>query len=542
MNHQPISLIGRKHVNRSLTALRLAPLVLALASAFGAAPALAQNLSTPAPEASFTVTGFEISGENPIGDARAQAVLQPFVGPQTDITRLEAARRALADAIRTSNVGLYRVVLPPQEVNGTVKLVVAKIPVTAVTVSGSHYFTEGNIRASVPSLTAGDTPNMTHVERDLEQANDNPAKHTTVKFAEDATGQGISADIHVEDKNPWSFTVGANNTGTASQGGEARLLGYLQYANLFDRDEVLGLAYTTSPANPDEVKQYGIYFKAPLYAWGGFISASHSYSSTSTGALGSGQTITGAGDITGIAYTQLIEPLGPYKSSVAIGLDDKLFKSPVLEGIGEIGGPVRSRPISLAYVGNYDGTWGTAGFNLEVDHNISSGANNDTASYQANRADATTSWNALRMGYNVTSPIWRGFSLAVRVLGQYSPDALIQGEQFGLGGASSVRGAPERVVIGDSGLSSSIEVYSPEIYWNLRALVFTDAGFVTRHDPVPGQPDRDQLQSVGFGFRWTYAQSAQVAVDWGYLTKGSSYPSIPAGSNRVSANLLYTFN
>ncbi len=526
-----------------MTALRLAPLVLALASAFGAAPACAQTtLSTPAPEASFTVTGFDVTGDNPIGDAQAQAVLQPYLGAQTDISRLEAARRALADAIRNANVGLYRVVLPPQEVNGIVKLVIAKIPVTAVTVSGEHYFSEGNIRASVPSLTAGDTPNMTHVERDLEQANDNPAKHTTVKFAEDPTGQGISADLHTEDKNPWSFTVGANNTGTSSQGGEARVFGYLQYANLFDRDQVLGLAYTTSPSNPDEVKQYGIYYKVPLYSWGGFISASHSYSSTSTGALGSGQTITGAGDITGIAYTQLLQPIGSYKSSVAVGLDDKLFKSPVLEGIGEIGGPVRSRPISLAYVANYNSTWGTVGFNLEVDHNITSGASNDNAAYTANRADATPNWNALRGGFNLSAPIYRGFSIAARVLGQYSSDALIQGEQFGLGGASSVRGAPERVVIGDSGISSSLELYSPEIIYNLRVLVFTDAGYVTRKDPVPGQSKDDQLQSVGLGLRWNYAQSAQVAVDWGYLTRGSSYPNIPAGSNRVSANLLYTFN
>lgn len=533
---------GRKLVKRSLTALRLAPLVLALAAAFGPLPSYAQQISSAPPEASFTVTGFDVTGDNPIGADRTQEVLKPFLGPQTSITNLEAARRALAEAIRSAGSGLYRVVLPPQEVTGTVHLVVAKIPITAVTVTGEKYFSEGNIRASVPSLQAGQTPVMTSVERDLEQANDNPAKHTTVKFAEDPNSEGITAELHADDKNPWSFTVGANNTGTASQGGEMRILGYLQYANLFDKDQTVGIAYTTSPDQPDNVKQYGLYYKAPIYTWGGFFSASHSYSTTSTGALGSGQVITGAGEITGVAYTELLTPIGAYKSSVAIGLDDKLFKSPTLEGVGDIGGDVRDRPISLAYVANYDGNWGAMGFNAEVDHNISSGSYNNDEAYSANRFGASTNWSVLRLGYNVQAPIWRGFALAVRVLGQYSPDALIQGEEFGLGGATSVRGAPERVVIGDTGMTSNIEVYSPELPYNFRVLAFTDAGFVTRRDPVIGQPERDQLQSVGVGLRWTYHQTAQFALDWGYLTKGANYPSVPTGSNRVSANLLYTFN
>jgi hemolysin activation/secretion protein len=533
---------GRQLVKRSPTALRLAPLVLILAAAFAPLPALSQQLATAPPEATFTVTGFEISGENPIGNDKSQEVLKPYLGPQTDITRLEAARRALADAIHNSGVGLYRVVLPPQEVNGVVRLVIAKIPITAITVTGEKYFSEGNIRASVPALAVGETPNMTIVERDLEQANDNPDKHTTVKFAEDPNSNGITAELHADDKSPWSVTLGANNTGTGSQGGEARILGYLQYADLFGKDQTIGLAYTTSPEDPNEVKQYGIYYKAPIYTWGGFFSASHSYSSTQTGALGSGQVITGAGEISGIAYTQLLNPMGSYKSSAAIGLDDKVFRSPTLDGLGQIGGNVRDRPVSLSYVGNYDGNWGTMGWSGELDHNLTGGAYNNADAYTANRYKATQYWTALRLGYNVESPLWMGFALAVRLNGQYSWQPLIQGEEFGIGGASSVRGAPERAVIGDTGLSSSIEVYTPELGYNVRALVFTDSGFVIRKYPVVGEPDRDALQSVGVGLRWNYAQTAQFSLDWGYIVHGADYPSIPTGANRVSANLLYTFN
>jgi hemolysin activation/secretion protein len=337
-------------------------------------------------------------------------------------------------------------------------------------------------------------------------------------------------------------TLGANNTGDPAEGGEARVLAYLQYANLFNMDQTLGFAYTTAPSDSSGVKQYGLYYKAPIYFLGGVVSASHSYSTTSSGALGSGQVITGAGTIDGIAYTQLFSPIGAYKSSVALGLDDKLFRAPTIGTAELTGGDVRSTPISLAYTANYEGSWGTNNFSIEVDHNLTAGSHNDDESYNANRVGASNDWNALRVNYTLGVPLYRGFALNVRVVGQYSSDALIQGEEFGLGGASSVRGAEERAVIGDSGASSTFEIYTPNLGQNVRLLAFSDNGFVTRHDPVIGQSSRDQLQSVGVGLRWTYLQFAQFAIDYGYITKGSQYPTIPSGTQRIHANLLYTFN
>lgn len=516
--------------------------MLAIAAAFGTAPALAQQTISAAPDVTFAVTGFEVTGDNPLGADTTQSTLKPYIGPAENLTQLEQARQALAAAIRDAGLGLYRVTLPPQDAVGTIKLVVAKIPLVAVNVSGEKYFTEANIRASIPALVVGDTPDMRVVARNLEEANDNPAKHTTVKFGEAADGSGIEASIDVADKSPWSLTVGANNTGNPAEGGETRVLGYLQYANLFNLDQTLGFAYTTAPGDSGGIKQYGIYYKAPIYPWGGLVSASRSYSTTSSGALGSGQVITGAGTIDGIAYTQLFSPIGAYKSSVSVGIDDKLFRAPTIGTTDLTGGDVRSRPLSVAYTGNYEGSWGVNNFSVEFDHNISSGNHNDDEAYNANRVDARTDWNALRVNYTLGMPLYKGFALNVRVAGQFSSDALIQGEAFGIGGASSVRGAEERAVIGDSGASSSFEIYTPDLGANVRLLAFSDNGFVTRHDPVVGQSSRDQLQSLGVGLRWTYLQAAQFALDYGYITKGSQYPTIPSGTQRLHANLLYTFN
>jgi hemolysin activation/secretion protein len=53
------------------------------------------------------------------------------------------------------------------------------------------------------------------------------------------------------------------------------------------------------------------------------------------------------------------------------------------------------------------------------------------------------------------------WSLQGRVLLQWTPDPLVPGEQFGLGGAQLVRGYEEREATGDRGWLASLEVASP---------------------------------------------------------------------------------
>jgi len=51
---------------------------------------------------------------------------------------------------------------------------------------------------------------------------------------------------------------------------------------------------------------------------------------------------------------------------------------------------------------------------------------------------------------------------------------LISGEQFGLGGADSVRGFEEREISGDDGIQLNLETHSPSFGPGLRPLAFAD--------------------------------------------------------------------
>jgi hemolysin activation/secretion protein len=91
---------------------------------------------------------------------------------------------------------------------------------------------------------------------------------------------------------------------------------------------------------------------------------------------------------------------------------------------------------------------------------------------------------------------------------QHSGEALAAPEQFGIGGANSVRGFFERERSDERGHSGSLELYTPDLSprlgwkdWTLRLLGFYDFGRTSRVDPQPGEPVHNGIASAGIGVR-----------------------------------------
>lgn len=131
--------------------------------------------------------------------------------------------------------------------------------------------------------------------------------------------------------------------------------------------------------------------------------------------------------------------------------------------------------------------------------------------------------------------------LFTRLEGQWATSALIPAEQLGIGGHDSVRGYKEREVLGDLGVNGTVEVRSP--LWSLnrvapaedntsvplsetptrigwQILGFTDAGYSSLEDALPGEDESETLWSVGLGlrmeFRMTEKIQSYLKFDWGF--------------------------
>jgi len=501
---------------------------LALCIAIAAAlPALAQQSVPPAPAPQsapspvFAIKGFQVTGDNPLGEGETSAVLAPFLRSDATIETLQKATVALETALRERGFGLHRVALPPQEVGERVTLNVVRFTISRVTMEPLKIYDEGNIRRSIPELKEGETPNFKVLAIQTAIANENPNKQIQVGIKESEEPDKIDATVTVKELRPWTFAASLSNTGSESSGRD-RLTVAGGHTNLFNLDHSFVGAYTTSLERAEDVKQLGLSYKIPLYSLGGVVGATYTYSDV-VGNFGT-FTSTGAGHTFGLSYTHYLPPDGGRRSYLSVAYDDKLFRAAVIND-ETIGVDRRSRPLTLGYASRTETDTAAWGYNADFAFNLAGGSGNDLASYQAEDPNIdTVRWKALRGRANYSSVLANKWIWSARGEFQYSPDVLISGEQFGLGGLGSVRGSSiERPLSGDRGLSGTLEVTSPELMTGLRAIGFLDAGWLGNTNPTPPKPTSDHLASTGLGLRYGNGPWA-LAVDYAYIVTGSKVP------------------
>ncbi|WBY03415.1 ShlB/FhaC/HecB family hemolysin secretion/activation protein [Ramlibacter tataouinensis] len=522
---------------------RVAPAVLALAlsavagAAWGQAPAAPL---APAPEPVFAIQGFQVTGDNPLGPAETGRILAPFVRADATMGSLQQATGALEAALRARGYGLHRVSLPPQEVGATVRLEIVTFSVHKVAVEGAQIHGAGNVRRALPELQEGRTPNFKRLAVQTAIANENPNRQVQVGIREGDEPDRIDATVTVKESRPWTFAVNASNTGSDSTGRD-RLTVSGGHTNLFDRDHQFTGAYTTSLERLSDVQQVGLAYRVPLYALGGVVGASYTRSDV-VGNFGA-FTSTGAGHTFGLNYTWYLPPEGGRRSYLVLGLEDKVFKAARINDIVVPGAlDRRSRPLVLGYNARTETDAAVWGYDAYLAVNTGSGRANDLASYQSEDPRvATTRWKALRGTLHYAAPFAGSWLLSARAQYQYSPDVLISGEQFGLGGSGSVRGtAIERPLSGDKGLAGSVELSTPELGPGLRLFGFADAGWLWNNSPNgTTKPASDRLGSIGLGARYTRGPLV-ASVEYGRLVAGSRVPlALNASSPQNGDDKLY---
>jgi hemolysin activation/secretion protein len=495
------------------------------------------------PQVRFTVEKFVVEGENPLSENRTQELLAPFLGEHEGLARIEKASNALEQALHDRGYQFHRVVVPPQRAaDRVIKLRILTFPLDKITVEGNKHFTDQNILASIPPLRPGLSPNTLKVSRSLLMANEHPAKRVAVFIRESQETGKISAKVKTNDMRPYQFFSSYANTGDKATG-RTRLSTGFQHSNLFNRDHIITLSYTTSPGHWSDVQQYGAFYRIPLYDIGAGISVFYSHSKADQGTVADFFDVSGKGDFAGISFDYTLFPIGDYSHKLTIGLQDRLFENDTSFLGTPIGVDVRSRPMSLRYNGDFKNARVSTGFYVEYTSNLVCGADNDKKAYEATRADADPHWGAVRFGADLNYTLPKNWQLRSRFAGQVSNEPLISGEQFGLGGVRSVRGFDEREISGDNGYQFNLEVWTPVIVHNLRFLGFFDTGRRNLDDPHPGQIAGESISSIGMGLRWYWKSYLSISIDAAHVLNGISEGDdiTKTGDNKVHFNVFVRF-
>jgi hemolysin activation/secretion protein len=511
-------------------------------------PHLAAAQTSPAPaDTTFAITAFNVSGDNPLAAGEAERVLAAFVRPNATLETLQKAANTLEETLRDKGFSLYRVVLPPQQITDTVALSIVSFKLGTVTIQGNKQYSDDNVRNSLYELQPGKTPNFKKLAVQTTIANENLGKQVQVALKESATPDTVDATVTVKETKPWQGSLTVNNAGTEATGRDRVTLAF-GHSNLFDADHQLTGAYTTTTARADTVKQLGLSYRAPLYDSRSVLGLSFTKSDV-VGSFGTFNS-TGAGQTVGASYSYYFAPRQGYRSYFTASVDDKQFDVAQINGLPLVGQLLRrSRQISAGYVGRFESNTMAWSYNAELAANIPNAGNGNTLeAYRSEDPRITNNnWKALRAGGSYSTGLGGNWLLGVRGTAQYSPYAMIAGEQIGLGGAASVRGAAERPLAGDRGGVGSVELTSPEMTQGLRMLGFMDAGWLGNNAPnATTKPGRDQLRSVGLGLRYG-APSVALSADWGRIVTGSVVPttlnslSPQKGDQKLHLNLSARF-
>ncbi len=484
----------------------------------------------PAPELGFMVTGFRLSDEVPLEAGRVDALLAPYRGREVTLDELLTAAKSVEAAIRDQGYAFYRIVLPPQTLtDGEIFLQVVNFKVGNIAIENNRHFSRENILRMLPRLEPGTAPNIDRLAEDVRYANRHPAKRMELLFREGEGERTVDARIRVQDEQAHSVFAILRNTGNEATG-KWRLSFGGQHTNVFDRDHVVNITATTSPDkhHHDDVKQIGLSYGIPFYSWGGHVNAFYAKSDVDSGVIENFFDVRGAGHVSGISVIKYLPRVFDlYDHEVQLALEDKHFTNDIRftpsalvtpPGVGD----VRSRPASVKYSLNRETALLRYGAHVQYLANVDGGTDNTSTAYNRVRVDsfgnslkADTNWQAWRFGGFGNFSLPQNWRFNFDVTGQWTDEALIPGEQFGLGGLASVRGYDERELAGDSGYVMRTELVAPAVFGKWIAHGFYDHGYRDLEAPQGATTTHEWLQSTGLGLRYAIGPLA-LRMDLAY--------------------------
>lgn len=487
---------------------------------------------------SFEVKQFVVRDQVVLSADEAADILEPFLGDHAGLDGLYAAKDALEQALADKGLSFYRAVLPTQTLkDGIVYFELVEFKLADIEVTGNEHFSSANILSGVPVAKA-ESPNIDKVTAALRVLNDNPSRSVKLNFKAGDERDTLKAIFEVEDQDPQSFYTQINNYGGDPNSRFRLALGY-QHNNLFDRAHALTTTYTLSPEDLDELKQFGINYRIPIVSYPSFINLLYSKSTVnsvveSSTVFGVQQfNVVGDGEVLGISFEKPLANHGNFAHGVTLGVNHKkLDNTSALVNI-------HPRPLQLGYSGRYRTPAHNLFFSLQLSSNLEGGANNtasDYRNYGLGSSRYAADWSKLGFNLSYIYP-FSGQLLSLNWAGQWSDDALISGEHFGLGGVQSVRAYEDHVIAGERAQQLRVEYWStPFTAQKLRWVGFFDAGEVARSStPLP----QSSINGYGLGLRWNEAGRASVSAD--LAVAGESAGVTQRGDNRFYLSLFYRF-
>lgn len=518
----------------------------------GAWAQAAASTAAVRPEPRFEIKRFELVGADKVPADRLSKALASLTGPGRRFSDIESAVQTVRDVYAEAGMTAIQVLIPEQTLeDGVVKLQVEELEVARIEVEGAQSRSQDNVLRAVPGLRQGTTPVDTVLSAQLRLANENPGRQMQVTFRTEDDGT-LTGVLRVADRSPWTTQLSLDNTGSATTG-KYRAAVATQHSNLLDRDIVGSVQLQTSPRYEKAVQVASVSARVPFYPLGLMVDAS-----TVASSVDSGTVKTAAGDYLlsssglnlSLRVTRLLPRWGGVDHRISVGQDWRHVDSRITSAAG---GPslvpdIVLRPISVSYTMNWKDDPRSVFAQVSVSRNLPAGGRSAEEVFQEPglRAQANPRYTIVRASAGAATAVG-DWTLSAQWSGQWTEDALVAAEQFGIGGEGSIRGFNGRLASADTGHRLGIELQSPVRTAKLGAFgplagawtVFAEAGEVRRNLPQPGEKVRTTLSAGGLGLRLTWRESLALRADLGVVARGEGLAA--RGDHFLHVSLSYAF-
>jgi len=471
--------------------------------------------AAPAAAVHFEIKAFQVKGNTILTPAEVEDAVYAYTGPDRTPDDVEAARAALQAAYETRGYSTVLVVIPEQSVeSGFIRLEVEPQKIGKVVVNGAH--DEARIRREAPSLAEGGVPNLHDVQRDVVALNRMAHRRVTPEFVPSEGGRALDVELRVEERPPLRATFEINNRASPSTS-ELRASAALRYDDLWARGDSVGVSVQTAPERTEDGTVYSANYVARLSS--SLQMLVYGVRSDSDISVVDGLNVVGAGDLVGVRLLATLPSSGKTYYSATVGIDYKSFDEDVTLGADREAVPITYWPATLSWRADWVGDDVRADLTLSTTFGLA-GLGDDRTVFDNKRYQARPSFFVLRPEGSRTQTWANDWQWWTRFAGQWSEDALISNQQFGLGGVDSVRGYFESEVMGDYGAALQLELRTPSFArplgdWadEMRLLAFADGGVSALRDALPGQEDHSHLASAGLGLRLRLLSYFNGALD-----------------------------
>lgn len=529
-------------VGRFLVALGAAALLPCLLPAAGGE---ARAEGAEVEEQRFDIWEYLVEGNSLLDIAAIELAISPYLGPQRRITDVNDAAADLERAYRDAGYPTIYVDIPEQDVvGGAVTLRVLEGRLDRVRVEGARYFTLSGIRHRMQSLESGRPLHVPTMQRELSALNAlSPDMKVVPVLKQGRTPGAVDLDLKVSDALPLHGSVGMNNYNSANTS-DTRLALALSYDNLWQRRHSFGLQWQTSPEDMDEVDVLVATYIAPWFDSGNRVALYVVDSRSDVASVGDINVI-GDGRIFGARYVMPLRSDRSFVHSLSLGADYKDYSEVIrLDPENQFDTPIDYAVWSFQYSATHFAADSQTQWTLGANFGIRGIGNND-GEFIDKRSQAHANFAYLRGSMLRTDILPADWRLLSALRFQLSDSALINNEQFSIGGVRSVRGYYESQALGDNGIGVSLELRTPhlmksvEALDDLRLLAFVEGGHLTVLDALPDQGDEINLASAGLGLTLTAMKSLDLSLDWGLALKDNG--DIQQGDNRLNAGMEWKF-